>query len=267
MILYVKCIPNLFFMLELVLIRFRRENTILMKKVWKYLLISLLVLILGAGGTIYYFLNIKTYETADKEIEKITESEYEIDLPDIEEPVAPIGDDSNTESNDDTSDSNTNTNTDTNTGNTTGNGTSTGSSDNKNDTNTGGNTDNNTSPSKPEVTVAVIKDTYRPVFESLESQANAKIDGLVNRAIGEYQQKKNSGESISYAYFFQKYTSAGNDLESKTDEAFNYVYSALQDSLKKHGYSPNHAKEFKEQYENAKSARESALLNKAKEAL
>jgi hypothetical protein len=243
-----------------------------MKKVWKFLLLSLLVVILAVGGTIYYFLNVKTYEVADKEIEEITESDYEIVLPDIDEPTTPSDDSSNSDSKDQSSEESKSDSTTTNSNNSKNNSksTSTASDNKKEETNSGSTSDKNTSENQPkpvEVTVASIKEKYRPVFESLESQANAKIDGLVNRAISEYHQKKDSGESISVAYFFQKYTTAGKELESNTDDAFNYIYSSLQDNLKKHGYSPNHAQDFKDQYESAKRARESALLNKAREAL
>jgi hypothetical protein len=253
-----------------VCIGFLKGEKVLMKKGWKYALISLLVLILGAGGTIYYFLNIKTYEITDKEIEEITASEYEIILPeDVEKPADTPEDDSKTETTDNsdkTTENNKTTGENHSTENNGNKGSSTENENGKNENNTP--QPNTTEKDKPvEITVASIKGKYRPVFESLEAQANTKIDGLVSRAIGEYHQKKNNGESISFAYFFQKYTSAGKDLESKTDDAFNYIFTALQDNLKKHGFSPNHANEFKEQYENAKKARESALLNKAKEAL
>jgi ABC-type cobalt transport system substrate-binding protein len=243
-----------------------------MKKAWKYILISLLAIILIAGGTIYYFLNMKTYKVADEEVEEITESEYQIELPKLDTPSPSTSSDTPTEDEktsegaaEDTTGEGT-TNEDSKSTTSSNNSKNTGSTTTNN--NKPNSTSNNNSTETPtELTVATIKDTYRPVFESLEAQANAKIDSLVSRAIGEYRSKKDSGESISFGYFYQKYTSAGRALEGKTDETFNFIYSSLQSDLRKYGYSPNHAQEFKEQYENAKSARESALLNKAKEAL
>jgi ABC-type cobalt transport system substrate-binding protein len=274
-----------------------------MKKVWKYILSILLVIILATAGTIYYFLNIKTYETADEEIEQIIESNYDIILPGIGNNDDATEEDSiTTESNENesTADSpsvnvqnnvdNGDSSTDSNEGATTSSenksGTTTASKNSQSDTkkpttsqvdtkksttqtdtkkptnNTNTNQDN-----KTELTVISIKDLYRPVFKSLESQANAKIDALLSRAIGEYHSKKASGESVSYSYFYQKYTTAGRNLEAKTDETFNYIYTALEKDLKKNGYSPSHAKAFKEAYAEAKKERESALLNKAKESL
>lgn len=256
-----------------------------MKKVWKYILSILLVIILATAGTIYYFLNVKTYDTADEEIEEIIESDYEIDLPIIDHtPDSTIedkGDNTGTNNNEDQSSTDKDNNTgDINNGEqTTGTDkTSTGSNNpvsNNTETNPSKNTSSgtkqpakNTSPEETiEITVANIKDLYRPVFQSLESQANGKIDSLLSRAVGEYHAKKADGATISYSYFYQKYTSAGRDLEAKTDVAFNTIFKALEKDLKKHGYSQSHANDFKEQYAATKKARESALIAKAKEAL
>jgi ABC-type cobalt transport system substrate-binding protein len=259
-----------------------------MKKVWKYILSILLVIILATAGTIYYFLNVKTYDTADEEIEEIIESDYEIDLPIIDytpdSTIEEKGDDTGTNNNADESSTDKDKNTDdiNNSEQTTGTDkTTTGSTGSNNPVvnNTGTNPSKNTAsgtkqPAKntspeetTEITVANIKDLYRPVFQSLESQANGKIDSLLSRAVGEYHAKKAEGATISYSYFYQKYTSAGRDLEAKTDVAFSTIYKALEKDLKKHGYSQSHANDFKEQYAATKKARESALIAKAKEAL
>jgi ABC-type cobalt transport system substrate-binding protein len=252
-----------------------------MKKVWKYILSILLVLILATAGTIYYFLNVKTYETADEELEEIIESEYDIILPrkEVSKPVNEVSSNVGNEQTTST-DSNINQEVGTNTNNT--------DTDNMNSESATNNSDSSTNESSnptkdnqgedsgsdsiiedptEEVTVADIKDRYRPVFESLQSQANGKIDALTSRAFQEYQTQKSNGESISFSYFYQKYSSAGKELESVTDETFNYIYSALENELKENGYSPSHANDFREQYAAAKQQREKALLNKAKEAL
>jgi hypothetical protein len=243
-----------------------------MKKFWKIFLSIILVLALTGGGTLYYFLKVKTYDVADEEVEEITQSEYEILLPGEKEPVTisnggkkVVGtkDKSNStsaedNSNDDVSASNgSNSNPSSN---------DTSSNDSSKNNQSSGASDQSSSK-ELEVTVASIKNLYRPTFESLESQANQKIDSLVSKAFNEYQTKKQNGESISFAYFYQKYSSAGSQLESQTDGAFHYIYKALEKELKNNGFSPSHAVSFKEEYEKAKNARESALLNKAKGAL
>jgi ABC-type cobalt transport system substrate-binding protein len=250
-----------------------------MKKVWKYILSILLVIILATSGTIYYFLNVKTYDTADEEIEEIIETDYEIDLPIIDHTPDSTIEDKGTNNNEDESSTDNNTDSINNNDQTTGTDKTTSGSNQSDSNNTGTNPNKNTSsgtkqPAKDtspeettEITVANIKDLYRPVFQSLESQANGKIDSLLSRAVGEYHAKKSEGATISYSYFYQKYTSAGRDLEAKTDVAFNTIFKALEKDLKKHGYSPSHANDFKEQYASTKKARESALIAKAKEAL
>ncbi|KAB2336742.1 hypothetical protein F7731_10335 [Cytobacillus depressus] len=234
-----------------------------MKKKWKIFLSIVVLLLLVAGGTIYYFFEMKEYDVADENVEEIIDSEYDIVLP---------GDQETVENAVDSEGQSVETSTGTETGAETGtdssgeNGLSSENPSNspeKGSENKGPAT-NNTENS---VTVASIKNKYRPSFESLQNQANAKIDSLVDTAYGEYKSKKNNGESISFAYFYQKYTGAGKALEEKTDGAFKIIYQALQDDLKKHDFSTSHAKDFLQEYEAAKSARESALLNKAKEAL
>ncbi len=253
-----------------------------MRKIWKYVISSLIVIILAISGTIYYFLNVKTYDVADEKLEEIIQTEYDIVLPDedsnsIEEPNDNTDENSNEANSGDSSTSSDNgKNTGTNSGKTS---TENKTGSNKNETNTNKDNKNNSTSKnntgndakkadEPVVpTVAEIKDKYRPVFESLESQANVKIEALVSRAVGEFNEKRTQDEPISYSYFYRKYTVAGRDLEKKTDETFNYIYTALENNLKKNGYSPSHAKDFKDQYAATKKARETALLNKAKSAL
>ena len=228
-----------------------------MKK-WKIILSIFVLLILGGVGTIYYLFELKEYDVADERVEEIIDSEYDIVLPD----------DNNTTEASGVAES----------------GKQSPSTDGVTDSNgTDGVTDSNStsvqndganqnveaaSTNQPtEITVASIKEKYRPSFENLQNQANGKIDSLINKAYNEYKAKKNNGESISFGYFYQKYQGAGQALEDKTDGAFQIIYKALQNDLEKNGFSKSHADEFLKQYDVAKSERESALLKKAKEAL
>jgi ABC-type cobalt transport system substrate-binding protein len=257
-----------------------------MKKVWKIILSLLLVIILAAAGTIYYFLNVKTYDIADEELEEIIDTEYEIILPEDIVEGETGGTDEPSEETEAGSENGESPSTDSSTGSTDASDANQNGNETKKpvDSSAGKNnsgtakpntstqpskkpTDTKTDAQETEVTVKNIKDKFRPVFQSLESQASGKIDALVSRAVGEYHAKKANGETISYSYFYQKYTAAGRDLESKTDAAFDYIYTALEKDLKKHGYSASHAKVFREQYNETKKEREAALLNKAKEAL
>ncbi|KIY23890.1 hypothetical protein [Mesobacillus subterraneus] len=253
-----------------------------MKKGLKIFLAIFVVLLLALGGTAYYFLKVKQYDIADTKVEKITESDYQIELPGIDgvgntdtasaengaggasEKEGNSGNSGSTESA--SGDGNGSSN----------NATSQMIADGKkaddgkkaeNGTENAGQSGSDQKTDGREVTAESIKAAYRPVFESLEAQANGKIDGLVAAAYDEYKAKKESGESVSITYFYRKYSAAGKELESKTDETFQYVYNALEKDLQKHGINASEATEFKTQYENAKEARQSSLIEKAKSAL
>jgi hypothetical protein len=288
-----------------------REKHQLMKKTLKMAIFTVLILLVGGAGVLYYYLNVKEYDVADVKVEEITKKDYQIDLPDLNgavtgedgssedstdghattteadkdatgagesaegdkeetkvsgttEDAEPKGDDTVVSFNDSSMD--TASKKTSNTSDRSKSSADTPSSNTGSDMNEDGNSDRN-SNNNPVITAETIKAAYRPAFESLQSQANAKVDALVNTAYSEYQSKKQSGESVSITYFFQKYTSAGKELESNTDETFNYIYGALVNDLEDRGFSSSEANEFKKQYENAKSARESALISKAKSAL
>ncbi|MEC1747906.1 hypothetical protein [Schinkia azotoformans] len=203
----------------------------------KIILSILLLLVLAGGGTAYYFLKVKTYDISqDAKLQEIVADEdYDIVLPPQDSPIEAT--DPQTEN---------------------GGVSEQAPNDDSNSTSTNG-------TAKPKVTAETIKGKYRPSFESLESQANGKINALVGRAIGEYKEKKASGEKISYSYFLSKYKTAGEALEGKTDQAFNKLYGALQEDLKAHGFDPNEAAEFRSAYEAEKKARRNALLSSAME--
>jgi hypothetical protein len=296
-----------------------------MKKSFKIAIATVLILLAGTAGVLYYFLNVKEYDVADEKVEKITKAEYKVDLPDLDSLLeGEEGSDTNSdaadgESEDADSQGAGGESTDAvaasrDSAGTSDTATATGSNEASSDTkvaagtSSSSNTDKKVSSSekgsesgkssskstegkkndgtsmveekkeennneetkeesKPVITAEMIKSAYRPSFANLESQANANIDALVSAAYSEYNAKKQSGESVSYSYFYRKYTSAGKALEENTDASFNYLYGALVNDLESRGFSSSEASEFKTQYENAKSARESALIDKAKSAL
>lgn len=236
-----------------------------MKKVWKIILSIALIVIVGVAGTSYYFLKVKTYNVADKKVDAITSSKYNIVLPGQTKPGKQSAASNN--------------NTETASNNSTGTLSATNISNGKDqlvnsgrnqsgksNSSNGSSTTTSTGTQTEKATSEGIKEKYRPTFKDLEAQANGKIDSLIAAAISEYKGKKANGESISYPYFYQKYNSAGGKLESNTDATFDYVYRALQSDLKNNGLNPEDAKSFKVAYENTKKERESALLQKAKAA-
>jgi hypothetical protein len=273
-----------------------------MKKVWKYILSLLFTIIVSTIGITYYYFSIKEYDTEDEKIKEIVEAVYEIILPGESIDELSLMEDNNTNNTNQLNNSSPKANNPTENSTFTEKGQSITSNNVQNsDSNpkeieSEKNTTSNPKPTsiatktkeksndnKPKtdqvvtkpitqnqedkITAENIKAKYRPVFLSLQSQANGKLDALVGAAISEYQSKKAKGESISYSYFYQKYYSAGRALEANTDGAFYYVYDALLEELKKHGFDSSHAADFKQTYANSKEARESSLIGLARQGL
>ncbi|MDQ1143462.1 hypothetical protein QE429_000289 [Bacillus sp. SORGH_AS 510] len=226
-----------------------------MKK-WKIIL-SIFVLVLAAGGgTLYYFLNVKEYKTADRKVEKIVKSDYDIQLPDENS----TGDSTPVESKAiKANQSSSQTVETTISGNSatavSGNHTSAAATREKQVASTV------VKPKK--LTSAEIIGKYQPVFQNLESQANGKLSSLLSYAISEYQTKKSNGEEVSYFYFYSKYTSAAKSLEASTDSTFYYVYNALVKELRSSGYSANAAEPIKNHYLNVKKQRRNSIMSQA----
>lgn len=230
-----------------------------MKKTLLYSALSLSIIVAGVGGYVYYIINVKTYNTADKKVSEITEEDYNIDLPN-DKPAAkdtvPPSDNISLDS--DASETQE---------------PSASSKENKTENQPtaeikSSSNPNSHSPSKSKkVTVQQIKNQYRPVFESLQEQANGRLNLLIGHAESEYHTKKANGEKIRVGYFVSKYKSAGETLEANTDKTFNIIYSSLQSDLKKNGYKANEANEFKDQYETEKDALRDSLISKVKERL
>lgn len=227
---------------------FKGREGIAIKTYIKILIGLCLFLFIGAGTIFMYIKStIPDEMVADPEIEEIIESEYVLEIPEIsveKTKESSVVVDASTD--DDTHDYN--------------------EEMEQESTNVKEKTVTEKSiPVVQTLTVEDIKGKYVPAFESLESQANSKINSLIDKAISEYTTKKQAGEDISYGYLYNKYVSAANELETKTDTAFSSVLTAFQTELKTNGFSSELAEEFEQQYENTKEARKSALMKKAME--
>lgn len=258
-------------------------------KHWKKILISFITILLIVGGYIVYTFQFKEYDVADIEVTEITKESYNLELPDGT--VIDLNEDGDSSDPEETeldgefSDSATSTS-----GNETsssadaGSGTSgLGSDDTREDSGSTSGTPSGSSPSgsqsgtsnkekddstptkkqTKDITVSSIKAKYTPALSSLEAQANDRINALVGRAVEEYQSKKENNESVNYAYFYNKYTSAAAELEGRTDRVFHQVIGIIEKELVANGYSKEHAQTLVNDYNAAKEARRSALINKA----
>jgi ABC-type cobalt transport system substrate-binding protein len=238
-----------------------------MKKTLLYSILALGLIAASVGGYVYYIINMKTYDTADKKVTEITEEEYKIDLPSdsatTDAPVPP-SENTSTDNDDPSTDSESKSNQEP----------SASSTENEPENATAStqptsstSPNNHSQPKPKKVTVQQIKNNYRPVFQSLQTQANGRLSALVGHAESEYSTKKANGEKIRIGYFVSKYKSAGENLEAKTDQTFNTIYSALKNDLKRNGFDTKHAAEFKTQYENEKEARRNSLYSQVKDRL
>lgn len=221
-----------------------------MKK-WKIFLSAFILAAAAAGGTVYYFLNVKEYKTADKKVEEIVEAEYQIKLPEPG-PAPSTASAGTAEQGADQAE---------------GNGQAAPANGGQRTAKAAELKDHSTAgkPTKP--TAAHIIAKYQPAFQELQSQADSKLNTLLSYAFSEYQAKQANGEDISYFYFYNKYNSAAKKLEASTDASFNYIYNALVKELKNYGYSGNEAKPIKEQYVSTKKQTRAALMDQAMAAL
>lgn len=264
-----------------------------MKKSLKIFLTISLIIILGAGSYILYLFKFKDYDVADNEIDEIMEDTYSIELPDGtvitadgEEPSPDKKEEEDTADSDSTtsgtSDESTNS-----AGQSSGSENSAdedSSSDTSSNSNTGSgtnsnnNTDSSTTESSPgtpgtgtpgkddapkETTVASIKGEYTPAFESLQSQADGKLNSLVGRAKKEYTDNKAQGKKIDFPYFYNKYYGAAEALEGQTDTVFHSVLNAVEKDLAANGYDKSYAQSYADDYNARKKARREELLKKA----
>lgn len=237
-----------------------------MKK-WKISLMIIVLVLAGGAGTLYYLMNGKDYKTADPKVDHIVKNHYKIQLPDS----------SNTNVSQQKSNQTNQTEV---------------PHQKINGPDTGRKTDNGQAVSQDVIkagtleaansnhyrevaehggkTAAVQQETaesiiakYSPSFNDLENQANNKLDSLLSYALQEYKTKKAKGETISYFYFYSKYSKAAKTLEANTDAAFNMIYNDLVKDLEKSGYSASLANPIKDQYLSQKKQRSSAILDKA----
>lgn len=224
------------------------------RKKLKIFLLTALIIVIGAAGYLLYEFKFKTYDVADEAVKEIVADPYKVELPDGSTILigenGEVVEQTGTKKNTHTVTTSTSSNSEDLSGKTAGPST--------NSTST-----NQTSTSEEKPTVASIKDKYRPALEGLESQADAKINALIGRAVGEYNDKKANGEGIDFGYFYNKYTAAAGDLEASTDNIFHAVLGAVEKDLAANGYDKSYAQSFKEEYESSKKARRDGILKKA----
>jgi hypothetical protein len=271
----------------------------ILKKFVKIALIVVLFLALAGGGALYYFTKIKKYDVADEKVDEVIEDPYSIAYPEgtpipesaqkDEEGLVIVDKDGNfiledssvmspnewfaspeyatavskatpgknngsSSSSDPAASTGSKGDTANSTSGTDGTDAGSGSGTNGETGGTGG--------TPAAMTVEAIKARYESSFQSLEGQVDSQLGSLIGQAKGEYVEKQAAGETVNPAYFYQKYSGAAENVESKTDAAFNSLYTGLTSELKANGFSESHANQYKEDYEATKENRRNELLSK-----
>jgi len=244
-----------------------------MKKKLKIFLLILMIIILATAGYLLYMFKFKEYDVADEEVEQIIEDPYTIELPDgttitldengevvdsegtDSEGTTPVTGAAGTSSDGTSADDNKES------GTSAPDGEKNTSDDTKDPGSTTGNSGNAVTEEKP--TVASIKNKYVPTLENLQSQADTKINTLVSHAMKEYTDKKATGESIDFGYFYNKYMGAANGLEARTDAVFAGVIKATEKDLVANGYDKAYVQSMVDDYDAKKKARRDSLMKKA----
>lgn len=247
------------------------------RKVWPYILGTFLLLVIGIAGYILYEFKFKQYDVADPVIDKILEEDFVINFPDGEQLIInkdgeiietasstveeTMGSEDTTNQSSGSNTSNSNSDTE--------NQNSTTGTPNHNQSTTEKNKKNQNSQKNNQTiiqpTIESITAKYMPTLEALESQANEKINVILEQAKQEYRTKKSNGESISLGYFYNKYYGAATQLETRTDTAFNRIVSMMETELENNGFGIQNVQTLREQYNTAKESRKSTLMNKALE--
>lgn len=226
-----------------------------MKRVWKYILLVFVLLVVSIGGYGLYIFKFKEYDVADPEVEEIIEDPYVITLPDGTEIVVDKEGNIIEERKDEPAEENSD-------------GAQNEYTQSEDPTPSENDPNQVTGDSEQQrLTVAEIKEKYIPSLKELENQANSNLDALIQKAYDEYSAKRANGESIDIGYFYNKYMGAANGLEARTDAAFNALMTIIENELEENGYSKTHAQSLRDDYNAAKEERRSNLLKKAKEYL
>lgn len=226
-----------------------------MKRVWKYILLVFVLLVVSIGGYGLYIFKFKEYDVADPEVEEIIEDPYVITLPDGTEIVVDKEGNIIEERKDEPAEENSD-------------GAQNEYTQSEDPTPSENDPNQVTGDSEQQrLTVAEIKEKYIPSLKELENQANSNLDALIQKAYDEYSAKRANGESIDIGYFYNKYMGAADGLEARTDAAFNALMTIIENELEENGYSKAHAQSLRDDYNAAKEERRSNLLKKAKEYL
>ena len=117
-----------------------------------------------------------------------------------------------------------------------------------------------------------IKATYQAGLLTLQEEANSMVDRLIEGVKADYAALKASGAGkTDFLELAVVYMQKANAMETEIDAAFALILSNMKAELETAGMAEEEIKVYADQleteYENQKSARSKAIMNKAQEYL
>ncbi|RJQ26847.1 MAG: hypothetical protein C4589_09210 [Peptococcaceae bacterium] len=106
-----------------------------------------------------------------------------------------------------------------------------------------------------------VEQKYRPLFISLQSEYEGRLNQLVGSALAEYNQVKSSRSKTSVRQLAKKYISAGQALEAESDGRFYALLANMESDLKTAGLSTALADQLRARYITLKNERRKQILS------
>jgi hypothetical protein len=102
---------------------------------------------------------------------------------------------------------------------------------------------------------------YQPQFQSLQSQATGRMEGLFSAGLSEYRQQQKAG-TLNKSELARKYIQAGKMVESNVDSQFYRLLNAMNAELIANNQSTGIIATIEDRYINAKASKRSELLSR-----
>jgi hypothetical protein len=114
-----------------------------------------------------------------------------------------------------------------------------------------------TTSTENSLTSEAIIEKYRLKLEELQQYANRNVEKLADEAISEWKAKP-----MTLTDLYSKYVERANELEKQINAKFQQIYEAAKDDLQQYGFNPEDAEVLKKEYEDAKEAEKTAIMQK-----
>ena len=119
--------------------------------------------------------------------------------------------------------------------------------------------DSNTASGSVYLTESEIINKYQPIFESLQSQSNSRLEDLYISAVAEWEAGATDGE-VDRSELARKYIQAGQMLEGSADSKFYSTLNAMKAELDANRLPNNIINDIESQYKKAKAQKRDELL-------